>query len=732
MSAAHATPHELFTAHPPDTLFTVLQAVMQADVSVMITSAQGIIEFVNPAFERHSGYAAHEAIGRKPDLLKSGLHPPEFFAGLWSALGAGKVFRAVFTNQHKDGKLYREEQTITPIRNAQAEISHHLSTGRLLTKPTAANDVRADPANYDTLTGTPNRRLFTVRLERAIDHCRSAARRCTLLHIDLDHFRRINDTLGHNTGDRVIAALAKRISERVAGDSLLARLGGDEFAVVVEHAANDDADTAGAAGRQLAAALIDDAARPLTIGERTLHAAVSIGIATYPEDGEDVDTLLRHAEIAMYQAKSAGRGQYAEFSAEMGKKVLDDLSIEDALREALHKREFEVYFQPIVSPDDCRCVALEALLRWHSPLHGTVSPARFIPLLEDSGQITTVGRWVLQTACEQFKALAQAPGMPQVLAVNLSGHQFRDAHLVDDVRAILQSSGLAARQLELEITESVLVDDASAAGRTLHALSAIGVRLAIDDFGTGYSSLSYLRSFPIDTLKIDRSFVAEMESSIDAKVIIRSIVNLAHNLGMTVVAEGVESLGQLALLADLGCARTQGFLFSRPLPIGELKEKLARPFAVAGRLDGSDGIPPKPALRRTVSNIPHKASEKHMQTILLVDDSTTILLSISSILGKAGYAVEKAANAEEALKKFNAGIKVNLLITDLNMPGMNGIELIREVRKLPAYKFLPILFLTTESQQAKKQEAKAAGASGWIVKPATADELLSTIKLVIR
>ena len=737
MNTAYATPHDLLAAHPPDTLSTVLQAVMQADVSVMITSAQGIIEFVNPAFERHSGYAAHEAIGRKPDLLKSGLHPPEFFAGLWSALGAGKVFRAVFTNQHKDGALYREEQTITPIRDAHDEISHHLSTGRLLTAASAANDVRADPANYDTLTGTPDRRLFTVLLERAIRHCHDAARRCSLLHIDLDHFRRINDTLGHATGDRVIAALAKRIGAGVDGRGLVARLGGDEFAIVIEHAGNDEASASHAARRQLAAALIDDASRPLVIGERTLHAAISIGIASYPEDGDDVDTLLRHAEIAMYHAKSAGRGQYAEFRAEMGKKMLDDLSIEDALRDALQNREFEVYFQPIVSPDDCRCVALEALLRWHSPQHGTVSPERFIPLLEDSGQITGVGRWVLQTACEQFKALAQEAGMPQVLAVNLSGHQFRDARLVDDVRSILQSSGLAARQLELEITESILVDDASAAGRTLRALSALGVRLAIDDFGTGYSSLSYLRSFPIDTLKIDRSFVAEMESSIDAKVIIRSIVNLAHNLAMTVVAEGVESLGQLALLAELGCARTQGFLFSRPLPVGELKKKLAQPFAIAGRIggDGKAALTTQPgeaAVRASSSNISHRASEKSMQTILLVDDSTTILLSISSILGKAGYAVEKAANAEEALKKFNAGLKVNLLITDLNMPGMNGIELIREVRKLPAYKFLPILFLTTESQQSKKQEAKAAGASGWIVKPATADELLSTIKLVIR
>ena len=618
--------------------------------------------------------------------------------------------------------------TSTPLREAPAELSHDLPfPGRRLTGQ-IANAESSPPANYDRLTRIPNRRLFVERLKQAIARGQREAQGFSLLHVDLDHFRRINDTLGHQTGDRILAMVARRIVERVDGMDSLARLGGDEFTIIVERQDQQKL------GETVAESLIDGCSHPFEIDNRVLYAAISIGIASYPADGQDIDTLMRHAEIAMYHAKSAGRNRFASFCAAMDNTTPEDLSIEGALRKALDNREFEVYYQPIVSPVDRRCVALEALLRWNSAQHGRIAPDRFIPMLEETGLITTVGRWVLQTACRHFKAMEHHGLGRAILAVNLSGHQFRDANLVDDVQAVLHATGLAPKQLELEITESVLVDDASAAGRTLRALAALGVTLAIDDFGTGYSSLSYLRRFPIKTRKIDRSFVAEMKSSQDAYAIVRSIVSLAHNLGMTVVAEGVESVGQLALLAELGCARLQGFLFSRPLPMSDLQGRFdfAFPAAKYAAQPAVSGCAEPLTRAAADSPITYRTAGKPMQTIFLVDDSTTILLSISSILSKAGYAVEKAANAEDALKKFKDGVKVNLLITDLNMPGMNGIELIREVRKLPAYKFVPILFLTTESQQSKKQEAKAAGASGWIVKPATADELLSTIKLVIR
>ncbi|MBS1228472.1 MAG: diguanylate cyclase [Proteobacteria bacterium] len=700
-------------------LLTVARTIMQSDVSVMVTSTQGTIEFVNPAFERHSGYPANEALGRTPGLLNAGEHSAEFFSSLKKTLGAGKVFRAIFTNRRRDGDLYHEDKMITPIRDADAKISHYVATGRLLTPPAGRLADGAD--DYDALTGIPNRRRFMDQLGKTIVRCQRNSGRFSLLHVDLDRFRLINDTLGHTTGDRVLAAVAQRLAALLDEQAVIARLGGDGFTIIVEHRAKHDAVS------RLAEDLIAACSRPVEIDSRALYAEVSIGIASFPQDGQDIDSLVRHAEIAMYQAKSAGRGRFVNFSAPMERKMLDDLSIEASLRSALHHGEFEICYQPIVSPGDRRAVALEALLRWHSPQHGEVSPGRFIPLLEEIGLIVEIGRWVLETACAQFKSLQKNEFAPAILAVNLSAAQFRDAQLIGDIKAVLQASGLAPEQLELEITESILIEDASAATKTLNSLAALGVRLAIDDFGTGYSSLSYLRRFPINTLKIDRSFVTEMESSVDAEVIVKAIVNLAHNLGMTVVAEGVESAGQLARLSALGCAKVQGFLFSRALPIDDLPRLLANPFAHA-----DDAAHRAMSLPLPPSLISIHAPEPTMKTIFLVDDSATILLSISSILGKAGYTVEKAANAEEALKRFKAGAKIDLLLTDLNMPGMNGIELIREVRKLAAYRFVPILFLTTESQQAKKVEAKAAGASGWIVKPATADELLSTIKLVIR
>ena len=598
----------------------------------------------------------------------------------------------------------------TPLGAAGEE--RHRATGRLLASHRLAGERDGAAVEHDALSAIPNRRRFIDRLAQTIVRCRRDARQFSLLHADLDRFRRINDTLGHTTGDRVLAAVAQRLTALTGEQDSVAHLGGDGFTIIVEHPAQHDA------GGHLAETLIDACSRPFAIDGRTLYAGISIGIAAFPQDGQDIDSLLRHAETAMYHAKSSGRGRCVSFARQMEKRRLDELSIEASLRCALERGEFEIFYQPIVSTSDGRTVALEALLRWHSPQHGEVAPGRFVPLLEEIGLIGEVGRWVLETACAQFRSLQDREFAPSILAVNLSAVQFRDAQLAEHIKAALQASGLAPSQLELEITESILIEDASAATQTLNSLAALGVRLAIDDFGTGYSSLSYLRRFPINTLKIDRSFVTEMESNVDAEIIVKAIVNLAHNLGLAVVAEGVENAGQLARLSALGCASVQGFLFSRALALADLPELLARPFARA-----ADAAPPP---------IPIKTPEQAMKTIFIVDDSATILLSISSILSKAGYAVEKAANGEEALKRFKAGAKVDLLLTDLNMPGMNGIELIREVRKLTAYKFVPILFLTTESQQAKKVEAKAAGASGWIVKPATADELLSTIKLVIR
>ena len=553
-----------------------LHALLDSDVTVMVTTASGVIQYVNSAFERRSGYSAAEALGRTPDLLKTESHGPDFLSRIDGVARNGDFLRTVLSSRSKNGEVYHEDQTIAPVRNAESAISHYVFMGRPLAALPVWRELASHSPERDALTGVASRQPFIDRLHHALDRARLEGHGLALLHVDIDRFRTINDTLGHHVGDQVLTAVAARIAVLVGKDAAMARLGGDEFALVVS--APPDAKSVEA----LAKDLLHVCAQPLLVGGRTLYAGVSVGIASYPEDADGVNALLRHAEIAMYRAKAAGRGRSVRFSKEMEKRMLEDLAIENALRSALANDEFEVYYQPIVTPGDGRTVALEALLRWHSAEHGEVPPARFVPMLEDSGQIAAVGRWVLKTACRQFMSRQKRGDAPTTLAVNLSGQQFRDSALIGDVQAVLAESGLAPQQLELEITENILIEDASAAARTLHALAALGVRLAIDDFGTGYSSLSYLRRFPINTLKIDRSFVAEIETSQDALVITRAIVNLAHNLGIGIVAEGVENAAQLALLSELGCARVQGFLFGRPQPMAAIGTPSA---GAAPRLD---------------------------------------------------------------------------------------------------------------------------------------------------
>lgn len=542
----------------------LVHAVMQTDAAVMIANSLGIIQFVNPAFERNSGYSAGELVGQSPGLLKSGEHPPEFYAALWKTIKNGKAFRAVLTNRRKNGQIYFEERTITPIRDAGVAITHFVSTGHDVTSRAVADERLDYLANHDALTGLPNRSRFMKRVGQSIGRSLRDEKTFSLLLIDLDRFKRINDALGNITGDKLLVAVAARIGEVVGEQGVVARLGGDEFTVTIENP--ESAPTA----NRVAEALIAAFAQQFEIEGRVLYIGTSIGIATYPDDGADTESLVRHADVAMYHAKLLGRGTWVNFSSVMEGQMLEDLAIEVSLRSALRNAEFEIYYQPIISPDDRRILAVEALLRWHSPQHGEVPPGRFIPMLEETGLIATVGRWVLETACAQIMAIGQQSRAPVVLAVNISGRQFRDGNLIRDIQAVLLESGLPPEQLELEITESILIEDASLAGRTLMGLAALGVRLAIDDFGTGYSSLSYLRRFPINTLKIDRSFVIEMESCPDAVTIVKTIISLADNLGLDVVAEGVETSGQLAQLSAFGCTKVQGYWFSRPIPLADL------------------------------------------------------------------------------------------------------------------------------------------------------------------
>jgi len=541
----------------------LVRAVEQTDDAIMITRADGIIEYVNPGFERITGYRAGEIVGRSPSVLASGMHPPAFYAELWHTIGRGESFRSVFTNRRSSGELYYEEKTISPIRGSDATISHFVATGMDVTARIAAERRLEYLANYDALTGLPNRSLLHDRLTQAIQRAHRQAKAVAVQFVDLDRFKLINDTLGHNTGDRVLIEAASRLRQCLRATDTVARLGGDEFILIQEDV--DSPDVVEQVARKVLEAF---APRFPVAPPQGLFVSVSIGLALYPVDGLTPDELLMRADLAMYRAKEAGRNSFRFFEAAMDASAMRTLTLEVAIRGALENGEFAVAYQPII--DTQRPVAIEALLRWHSPIHGTVPPDHFIPLLEENGLIVPVSRWALREALRQTRHL-QRSGQPGLrLAFNLSSRQFRDVGLLQDVTAALDETDFDPRLLELELTESALMDNPEASAAVLETLRTRGIRVAVDDFGTGYSSLAYLMRFPVRTLKIDRSFVHEMERSREAATIVRAITSLARSLGLDVVGEGVENVAQLALLQELGCHHIQGFLFSRPVPATEL------------------------------------------------------------------------------------------------------------------------------------------------------------------
>ncbi len=414
-------------------------------------------------------------------------------------------------------------------------------------------------ANFDPLTALPNRALFHQRLQRSLVHAQRFNEGLAVLVIDLDRFKNVNDTLGHEAGDRVLQAVAERLKGCLREVDTLARLGGDEFAVLVEQVA--DTRMVGAVARKLLKAVSE----VLMLGEQEYHITTSIGISTYPADGADGTTLLKNADTAMYRAKEKGKNNSQFYAAAMNANSLQRLTLETGMRHALERGEFLLHYQPKVDIATGRITGMEALVRWKRPDGAMVSPAEFIPLAEETGLIVPIGAWVLRAACERDRAWQQMGMPPLRVAVNLSARQFAQANLVSEVAQVLDASGLAPSSLELEITESMVMDNPERAIHTLWQLKSMGIALAIDDFGTGYSSLGYLKRFPIDNIKIDRSFIKDIPANNDDATITRTIIAMTHNLRLKAVAEGVENEAQLEFLRRHGCDEMQGYYFSRPL-----------------------------------------------------------------------------------------------------------------------------------------------------------------------
>ena len=539
---------------------------------IVVINDRGIIESFNPAAERIFGCRATEAIGSNVALLMPEPYGSEHDGYINNYLNTGHavvigVEREV-TGLRKDGSCFPMDLRVSEMRLDDRRM--FIGTVRDITERKEAEQRILHLATHDVLTSLPNRALLHDRINQAIAQAHRSGSCIAVIFIDLDKFKVVNDSLGHDTGDLLLQAVATKLSMNLREVDTVARQGGDEFIIVVPGLGHPE--EAAVIAQKLLASLSE----PFMVKTYELHTGASIGISIYPHDGEDVATLMKNSDTAMYHAKENGRNNYQFFAAHMNAMAAERLSLETNLRHALERDEFLLYYQPIVLCGSGDVVGVEALLRWQQPELGWVSPTKFIPVAEDTGLIGPLGEWVFKTACLQVKAWLDAGYASPRVAINLSTRQFRQGDLIQVIAKIISETGIEARHIEVEITESLLMERADEAAGKLKALSDMGIRISIDDFGTGYSSLSYLKRFPIDKLKIDQSFVRDVATDPDDAAIVVAIIAMAHSLGMKVVAEGVETAEQLAFLRQHGCDECQGYYFSRPLPALDVAEKLPK------------------------------------------------------------------------------------------------------------------------------------------------------------
>lgn len=667
--------------------------VTQTTDSVFITDPEGRIEYVNPAFEELTGYAAEEIKGKTPVILCLGQRDSDVCCQLWQAIICGETYKGTLINRRKNGELFHQEQEIAPLKDEQGIITHYVATGRDITArvnaegererlaailestpdlvaifepsgclrylngtgyrilgispmgdisqhcmqdlfrediaqqimdeilvaveqhgvwngetilqiaegkelpvsqivlahrnnrndieylSTVARDISErkrfeaelqHQVTHDRLTNLPNRFFLLDRFASALEYARRHSSYAAVLFLDMDHFKRINDNLGHAAGDSLLQQVAQRLQGCMRANDTVARHGGDEFSIVIGDL--DDPENILAVLRKLHAAI----ERPVIIDSQEVYVTFSIGIALYPHDGGEIEDLLRHADIAMYQAKSAGPNQYRFYTPNMNVRGHELLALEADLRRALEQEEFVMHYQPQIELKSNRVTGVEGLIRWQHPTRGLVSPADFIPLLEKSGLIVPVGEWVMREACKAHRNWRELGFNDIRVSINVSAAQFSDVDLLSKVHCALRDGQMPYQALELEITENILMRDPFSAAEVLEAIHALGVRIAIDDFGTGYSSLAYLKRFPLDALKIDQTFVRDIMNDASDAAIVEASVSLAHKLDLEVVAEGVESEQQMEFLRAQGCDYVQGYYFGRPVPMLELTKLLLK------------------------------------------------------------------------------------------------------------------------------------------------------------
>jgi diguanylate cyclase (GGDEF)-like protein/PAS domain S-box-containing protein len=531
--------------------------------AILITGpAEGgnVIEYVNPAFKRITGYDPAEVIGQDCRLLQRDDRDQDGIAAIRQALAANREVSAVLRNYRKDGALFWNQLYVAPVPNPDGETTHHIGVINDVTALIRYQEQLEYQANYDGLTRLPNRNLLRDRLQHALVVAQRHQNGVAVVFIDLDGFKNVNDSLGHSVGDRLLAVVADRLARCARATDTVARHGGDEFVVVLSDTSDEQSLIA---WMERVRASISE---PVWLDGTELYVGCSMGASLFPQDGEDAETLMKKADLAMYRAKDMGRNTFQFYQPEMNASAGARMNLERRLRRALRDNEFLLHYQPQVDINSGQIVGVEALVRWRDPEVGLVPPSSFIPVAEESGLIGPLSEWVLREACRQNKAWQDEGLPPARVSVNLSARHFQQRNVAKLVKQVLAETGLEPQYLELELTESTIMRNAEEAVTMLNELHALGIGLAIDDFGTGYSSLSYLKRFPVDRLKIDRSFVSDIGVSNDDETITSAIIALAHSLKMQVIAEGVETSAQLDFLKERACDEMQGFFFAKPLP----------------------------------------------------------------------------------------------------------------------------------------------------------------------